>query len=223
MSDEINDTEQANNYRTVYTELCNSYRAIDEFRTKLLGFLPLATGAGLFLLVTDKDKIDSVQQFLRPIGYFGFIITLGLFFYEIYGIKKCGRLIRVGKYLEEKKLRIDGQFKSRPREVAGLINEPFAAGIIYPAVLAAWIFLALVSTSPRPEPLYDQRGALLGAAVVFIVGVALSILFNVWLKLAGKAAGKKIEEARISEVMAYLKTEFARLAKKVPILNRFLG
>ena len=33
----------------VYNELCNSYRAIDDFRTKLLGFLPLVTGGGLIL------------------------------------------------------------------------------------------------------------------------------------------------------------------------------
>jgi hypothetical protein len=28
------------NLRAIYQELCNSYRAIDDFRTKLLGFLP---------------------------------------------------------------------------------------------------------------------------------------------------------------------------------------
>ena len=42
------DTQKAENLRTVYRELCSSYRAIDDFRTKLLGFLPLATGAGIF-------------------------------------------------------------------------------------------------------------------------------------------------------------------------------
>ena len=42
------DTEKQENLRTVYRELCSSYRAIDDFRTKLLGFLPLVTGTGLF-------------------------------------------------------------------------------------------------------------------------------------------------------------------------------
>ena len=32
---------------------------------------------------------------------FGLVITLDLFFYELYGIKKCTRLIEVGKELEE--------------------------------------------------------------------------------------------------------------------------
>jgi hypothetical protein len=45
MSDEKNE-----NLKTVYQQLCESYRAIDDFRAKLLGFLPLATGTGIFLL-----------------------------------------------------------------------------------------------------------------------------------------------------------------------------
>jgi len=127
----------------VYEQLCNSYRSIDDFRAKLLGFLPLATGTGVFLLVTDQAKIKFIQPLFRPIGAFGFIVTLGLFFYELYGIKKCTYLIRAGIELEND-LRIkDGQFTKRPPGVALLINEPLAAGVIYPAVLAAWTFLLL--------------------------------------------------------------------------------
>src|SRR5262249_50544694 len=134
---------QPEDLRTLYKELCNSYRAIDDFRTKLLRFLPLATGTGVFLLVTDRAKIVAVHQLFGPIGAFGFVITLGLFFYELYGIKKCTHLIRTGMALE-KDLKIQsGQFTQRPPGVAILINEPFAAGVIYPAVLAAWTFLAL--------------------------------------------------------------------------------
>ena len=221
MSPENKDPQRASNLRTVYSELCTSYRAIDDFRTKLLGFLPLATGAGLFLLVTDKDKIGFARQFLRPIGFFGFVITLGLFSYELYGIKKCGRLIRVGKLLEKTELDIDGQFEWRPREVAGLINEPFAAGIIYPVVLAAWMFLALVSTWPRTvEPLYDPQCALFWAVVVFIFGFLLSILFNLWLKMEGRLEDEELKDYSIRCVMGYTKTEFACLARKSSIVRR---
>ncbi|MBN2419289.1 MAG: hypothetical protein JXL81_07880, partial [Deltaproteobacteria bacterium] len=41
----------------IYKELCNSYRAIDNFRAKLLGFLQLATG-GVFLLYSG-EKIQE--------------------------------------------------------------------------------------------------------------------------------------------------------------------
>src|SRR5947199_1536195 len=116
MSNGDSDPQKPENLRTVYSELCVSYRAIDDFRTKLLGFLPLATGAGLFLLVSDKAKMEFAREFFRPMGFFGFIITLGLFSYELYGIKKCGRLIRVGKLLESKDhLHLKAQFEWRPR------------------------------------------------------------------------------------------------------------
>jgi hypothetical protein len=136
------DTVNDNNRKAVYAELCQSYHAIDDFRTKLLSLLPLVTtGTGIFLLVNDPTK--SVQKFLLPIGLFGIVITLGLLCYEIHGIKKCGRLIQAGTCIEDQ-LHVAGQFKRRPRNAAGFINEPFATSIIYPAVLAAWTYLAFV-------------------------------------------------------------------------------
>jgi hypothetical protein len=60
------------NLRAVYQQLCESYRAIDDFRTKLLGFLPLATATGMFFLITEEEKI----AFLSSI--FGTSASLGL-------------------------------------------------------------------------------------------------------------------------------------------------
>jgi len=175
MSDEPKDP-QADNLRTIYQELCNSYRAIDDFRTKLLGFLPLATIAGIFVLVTDKEKVEFAQPYFWPIGVFGFVITLGLFFYELYGIKKCTHLIRAGIDLEKGLESNGGQFSKRPYGVAGLINEPLASGVIYPAVLAAWTFLALAS----PQ---SKDGAQLCAIRVFLIGFAFSFIYNLILIL----------------------------------------
>jgi hypothetical protein len=98
MSDEKNE-----NLRAAYQQLSDSYRAIDDFRAKLLGFLPLATGTGIFVLLgplSDKNSHDLAKQFMAPVGAFGFVITLGLFFYELYGIKKCDSLILTGKQIE---------------------------------------------------------------------------------------------------------------------------
>jgi hypothetical protein len=67
MSSENSEPQKSENLLTAYTELCTSYRAIDDFRTKLLGFLPLATGTGIFFLV-DKAKIESVQPYFRSMG-----------------------------------------------------------------------------------------------------------------------------------------------------------
>jgi hypothetical protein len=52
----------------IYDQLCNNSRAIDDFMAKLLGFLPLATGA--FLLITDRAKLDFILPLFLPIGLF---------------------------------------------------------------------------------------------------------------------------------------------------------
>ena len=110
MSNEELTELQAQNFRTVYQELCNSYRAIDEFRVKLFGLLPLATGTGIFILIMDKKKFEAAEDYLPYIGLFGFFVTLGLLFYELYGIKKCTSLIKEGIRLEEKIGEQYGQF-----------------------------------------------------------------------------------------------------------------
>ena len=180
MSSGTSNTEIPANLRTIYTELCNSYRAIDDFRTKLLGFLPLVTGTGLFFLVTDKEKIDLAQSYLGPIGIFGFVITLGLFVYEFYGINKCGALIEAGIELEKALNISHGQFTKRP---PNFINEPLAAGVIYPAVLSAWTFVALAFSQ-------YQLVARHWAIGVFVVGFAASFSYNLKLVLKARGAAK---------------------------------
>jgi hypothetical protein len=177
-----------------------------------LGFLPLATGTGVFLLVTDRAKIDFMRALFRPIGAFGFIITLGLLFYELYGIKKCTHLIKAGKALENELVIPNGQFTQRPPGVATLINEPLAAGVIYPAVLAAWTFLAFAfpqvqdasqSQPPGTAPLIVADAAQYWAMRVFLIGFALLFYYNLVLI-------KEDIKKQAGNVQAWLK----RFAKK---------
>src|SRR5262245_8327925 len=193
---ENDDTKNHINIRAVYDQLCTSYRAIDDFRAKLLGLLP--TGTGVFLVLpelikagTSKDAggshPDLVQALSLPIGAFGFVIALGLFFYELYGIRKCTYLIEVGKCLE-RKLGLSGQFEHRAPGIGGSINEPFAAGIIYPAVLGAWTFLALNA---------NRHGAKYWAALVFLIFVAVSGFFIWWLKNDGERLRNDLLKASI--------------------------
>jgi hypothetical protein len=124
--------------RLVYEQLCQSYRAIDDFRSKLLGFLPFVSGAGVLALLGPLEQKD--RALLRPVGTFGFLVTLGLFCFEIHGIRKCHALINAGRRLEcHWKIFNGGQFYSRPQ---ALINEPFAAGVVYPTVGATWAYVA---------------------------------------------------------------------------------
>lgn len=167
--------------RLAYTELCTSYRAIDDFRTKLLGFLPLVTGGGLVLLSGQAE--NDRKEFFGPVGSFGILVTLGLLAYELFGIKKCHALIETGKTLE-RKMNLPsggrgnpiGPFSQRPNNLLGVVNEPFAAALIYPAVLAAWTYLALLYHDPSSPA--DPSRAQNVSLHVLILGFALILLYD---------------------------------------------
>ena len=99
----------------VYKELCNSYRAIDEFRTKLLGFLPLVTaGAAVALLPNNIQLSGDKPKIFELVAIFGVFTAVGLYAYELYGITKCTYLINLGAHLESE-AGIYGQFRTRWR------------------------------------------------------------------------------------------------------------
>jgi hypothetical protein len=98
-----------------YQRVCESYHAVDDFRMKLLGLLPVATGTGVFLLLSGKSELvagatskeavpETVRNALSAIGVFGFLFTLGLFAYELFGIKKCHYYAAWQMYLCNKRL-----------------------------------------------------------------------------------------------------------------------
>jgi hypothetical protein len=162
----------------LYNELCNSYRAIDDFRTKLLGLLPLVTGGGLILL--SGQAVEIQKEFFGPIGRLGVLVTLGLLAYELFGIKKCHALIQSGIAMEQEMHWGSGQFTRRPNNLLWVVNEPFAAALIYPAVLGAWIYLALLYE--------DQTRANLLSISVFLGGFLLVLFYDGFLRLKDRFA-----------------------------------
>ena len=69
--------------KTTYDQLCYSYRAIDDFRAKLLGFLPLATGTGIFLLIPMEGGVAEyiilgTNRSVRDAYYAWFILLRDL-------------------------------------------------------------------------------------------------------------------------------------------------
>jgi hypothetical protein len=165
----------------VYEELCQTYRAIDDFRAKLLGLLPLASIGGVFLLLSNADKIQSAKEYLLPLGLFGFVVTLGLFAYELFGIERCHFLLMSGENLEREILKgqasvCNGQFINRPHALWRFVNEPIATGIIYPAVLAGWWLLAFgtSNTSIIMAKIIPIAIFALGFIILFRYNLALS-------------------------------------------------
>lgn len=108
---DYNEKDEKEYLKIAYQETCNTYHSIDDFRAKLLGFLPLASGAGIFFLSKDNKSEEVSNHVLSYAGLLGFIITLGLLIFELHGIQRYIRIISVGKHLEEK-MKILGQFKA---------------------------------------------------------------------------------------------------------------
>src|ERR671930_127129 len=101
------DTEQVANLRLAYQEICKSYQAIVDFRAKLLGFLPLASGAGAYAVLSK----EPVPGWAWVAGVFGFAITLGLFIYELRGLQRAGALEQAGSQIELALGLTNGQFR----------------------------------------------------------------------------------------------------------------
>jgi hypothetical protein len=96
-----------------YGEVCRSHAAITDFRAKLLALLPIASGTGIGLLVTQADGGGGNPTWLLvALGPFGALVTVGLFFFEFHQMDQCRQLRNHGIWIE-KQLGIDaGQFRS---------------------------------------------------------------------------------------------------------------
>lgn len=77
--------------RCHYDQVCASYRAIDDFRGKLLALWPILGGAaGGVALLALKDRPD--KGYLWAIGLFGVFVSAGLAVYEWAQTLRCDQL-----------------------------------------------------------------------------------------------------------------------------------
>jgi hypothetical protein len=84
--------------RHQYEQVCESYRAIDDFRGKLLALWPILGGAagGVALLAarsTDRSNLWAV-------GLLGFFVSVGVAVYEWNQTLRCDQLKKVARHLE---------------------------------------------------------------------------------------------------------------------------
>jgi len=99
--------------RSYYGEVCRSHEAISDFRAKLLALLPIASGAGIGLLVIQADEKGGIPaEFLIAFGLFGAAATLGLFFFEFHQMDQCRQLRNHGIWIENQLGIKAGQFRS---------------------------------------------------------------------------------------------------------------
>jgi len=155
MDTNINKEPETQVLLAVYEEICKSYHAIDDFRTKLLGLLPASSLVGLFLInATDMIEISRMPKDL--IGFaavFAAMLTLAFFGYEIRGIRRSHQLINEGLHLEQQLGIKHGQFhicvgqqcadEHDSYAMPKIFNSKLTACLIYSVVFSAWLLIAL--------------------------------------------------------------------------------
>lgn len=82
----------------LYAEVCRAHDSITNFRGKLLALVPSLSAVAFTLFIGTGKHFD--QRLLLPVGIFGVIVSLGLFFYELNGMVECHKLRRSGGELE---------------------------------------------------------------------------------------------------------------------------
>lgn len=169
----------------LYEQVCKAHDAIADFRAKLLALLPIASGAGILLLL-DRAASGPGQQHLSAIGGFGMLVTAGLYLYELRGIQRCNQLIECGKGLEAGLVQNEGgsdtdkfgAFRANPKAVLfGFVGATWAGRLIYPTVIGAWVYVALIGANSRLAGL----GGVYCAAAVAVFCMILSAIVD-WLQ-----------------------------------------
>jgi len=129
----------------LYGEICSSHAGIADFRAKLLALLPIASGAGIFLLLQQTPAPAKSDPSLAAAGLFGFAVTLGLFLYELRGIEDCVMLRRRASYIEEHWFEVTpegGHYLGRLEgRLGGAVSEIGAGLAVYISVMASWLYV----------------------------------------------------------------------------------
>ena len=103
--------------KTMYQEVCKHHQSISEFRGKLLGLVPIASGAFIGIITASVDWSDGYTgPLLIAAGVVGALVTFGLYLFEAWQSDTCRHLIHHASFLE-KELRVEaGQFRTnRPK------------------------------------------------------------------------------------------------------------
>lgn len=99
-----------------YREVCASHSAITDFRAKLLALLPIASATAFGVLIAADEGPSA--QVLIGVGLFGFVVTFGLFLYELRQIDTCRQLRNHASWIEQRLGIEAGQFSGRRRKLS---------------------------------------------------------------------------------------------------------
>ena len=87
-----------------YGELCSNIRATDDISFKLLGFVPLISGAGIIAVLSAREKLALPPAAVALVAVFAATVTLALYLWERRNIAICIWLIARAADIEREML-----------------------------------------------------------------------------------------------------------------------
>jgi hypothetical protein len=144
------------NDEQIYAQLSSDIRATDETSFKLMGIVPLVSGAGLLaVLIGEHTPRPGILVLL---ALFAASVTLGLFRWELRNIQNCRWLIKYADELEQRALRrtgLENSYVKQPNPPQG-IGKREAEKLIYVSTVITWLVLpgALLQRSQVSSALY---------------------------------------------------------------------
>jgi hypothetical protein len=123
-----------------------NFRALADIRFKLLALVPILSGAALALISPNLFGKEPRPEIALAAGILGFLVTLGVTFYDQRNSQLYNAIYHHIRYLQTKLVLPNGtQFGVRPgRELRFVfvwsIWHDRALALIYSAVLGAWLY-----------------------------------------------------------------------------------
>jgi hypothetical protein len=166
----------------LYEQLSAGIRATDEISFKLLGLVPLVSGAALgTLLFKDAQPIGArlSPSLITLLALFAAAVTLGLFRWELRNVQECAHLIGIAGALARGQLvavGVPAERRKRPPPPQR-IGKTEAEKIIYGATIVAWLALppSVGAVSLAPFDASARTIVYLAIAAVILCGVAASL------------------------------------------------
>ena len=129
----------------VYAETCANIRATDEISFKLLGIVPLLSGATLVTFFLKGPVAVEKAPLIITLSLFAALITLGLFRWELRNIQTCSWLRRRAEALE-RSIVASAKTPQQPKPPLR-IGKSEAEKWIYSITIVAWLLLPTVVPS----------------------------------------------------------------------------
>lgn len=178
------------NDEKVYEQICENIRFTDEISFKLLGLVPLISGASIIAAVIKGDAQVSPGLFIFSI--FGALLTLGIFRWELRNISTCKKLIRCAEVIEDSNstVQVNARQFSVKLDSPGLFGDKLRIGkteaekFVYFVTVVAWLFLPWIGSNVVKADTTVAAGSELPELVyrVLILPIAIILVLSVFAK-----------------------------------------